>query len=121
MKPELYAKTTGAGGSIIDILEVVESDVASNLAKEEQQESEAQVEYDKLMQENAVTKTFKDQDVKYKTQEASNLDKAISDLTADLASSEKRLTMTQCTCTVDGSRIRIEEKGMICHTVKLMA
>merc|ERR1719192_2017298 len=36
-----------------------------------------------MTQENAVTKTNKDQDVKYKTQEFISLDKAIADLTSD--------------------------------------
>merc|ERR1719335_1216510 len=84
-KPELFAKASGAGGGIIDILEVVESDFASSLAKEEKEESDAQTEYDKITQENAVTKTLKLQDVKYKTQEFTGLDKAISDMSADLA------------------------------------
>merc|ERR1712039_149482 len=64
--PELHSKSGGAGGSIIDILEVVESDFATNLAKEE---ADAQSEYEKVTQENAVTKTLKDQSVKYRTQE----------------------------------------------------
>merc|ERR1740123_797037 len=68
--PEIHSKSAGAGGSIIDILEVVESDFATNLAKEEAEEADAQSEYEKVAQENAVTKTLKDQDVKYKTQEA---------------------------------------------------
>merc|ERR1719491_2199628 len=34
-KPEQHAKAGGAGGSIINILEVCESDFATNLAKEE--------------------------------------------------------------------------------------
>merc|ERR1719210_645059 len=84
-RPELHAKATGAGVSIIDILEVVESDFATNLAKEETQEADAQADYDKMTQENAVTKTLKDQDVKYKTEEFTGLDKAISDMSADLA------------------------------------
>merc|ERR1719191_953323 len=84
-KPELFKKATGAGDSIIDILEVVESDFASELAKEEKEEADAQAEYDKVTQENAVTKTLKLQDVKYKTQEFTGLDKAISDNSEDLA------------------------------------
>merc|ERR1719356_823929 len=66
-KPELHSKAEGAGSSIIGILEVVESDFATNLAKEETEEADAASEYEKTTQENKVTKTLKDQDVKYKT------------------------------------------------------
>lgn len=52
-KPEMHDKATGAGTSIIGILEVCESDFATNLAKEEQEESDAQEEYEKLSQESA--------------------------------------------------------------------
>merc|ERR1712183_1203302 len=81
--PELHAKAGGAGGSIINILEVCESDFASNLAKEESEEADAQSEYEKVSQENAVTKTTKDQDVKYKTQEAKAQDKTAAEYSAD--------------------------------------
>mmetsp|Transcript_8163 Transcript_8163/g.22571 ORF Transcript_8163/g.22571 Transcript_8163/m.22571 type:complete len:713 (+) Transcript_8163:57-2195(+) len=81
--PEKHSKAAGAGDSILGILEVVESDFAKNLAKEESEEDDAQSEYDKITQENKVTKTMKDQDVKYKTAEAQSLDKTISDLSSD--------------------------------------
>merc|ERR1719189_2000372 len=90
--PELHTKAGGAGGSIIDILEVVESDFATNLAKEETEEADAQSEYEKVSQENAVTKTVKVQGVKYKTQEFSGLDKAISDMSGDLATVNAELS-----------------------------
>merc|ERR1719420_1594120 len=82
-QPALHEKASGAGGSIIDILEVVESDFATNLAKEETEEADAAADYDKTTQENKVTKTIKDQGVKYKTQEATALDKEISELSSD--------------------------------------
>merc|ERR1712008_432058 len=55
--------------SIIGVLEVVESDFATGLAKEESQEDDAAALYDQTTQENKVTKTMKDQDLKYKTAE----------------------------------------------------
>merc|ERR1712039_1150301 len=90
-KPELHSKATGAGESIIGILEVVESDFATNLAKEETEEADAASEYDKQTQENKVTKTLKDQDVKYKTQEFTGLDKQIAEMTADRESTDAEL------------------------------
>merc|ERR1719450_504617 len=75
-----HSKATGAGQSIIGILQVCESDFAKDLAAEEAEESDSQAEYDKMTQENAVTKTTKDQDVKYKTQEHKGLDKNIAEL-----------------------------------------
>merc|ERR1719335_2030401 len=82
-KPESHGKSSGAGGSIINILQVCESDFATNLAKEESEESDSAEEYEKTTQENKITKTTKEQDVKYKTAEAASLDKEISELTSD--------------------------------------
>jgi len=82
-KPELHGKSQGAGESIMNILQVVESDFATNLAKEEAEESDAQSEYEKITQENAVTKTTKDQSVKYKTQEAKAQDKTVAEYSGD--------------------------------------
>jgi len=81
--PETHTKATGAGTGIIGILEVVESDFAKGLAKEEAQEEDSQAEYEQITQENQVTKTMKDQDLKYKTKEVKALKKAIADLSSD--------------------------------------
>jgi hypothetical protein len=81
--PAGFKKSEGAGGSIIDILEVCESDFAENLAKEESEEADSAENYEKTTQENKVSKAMKEQDVKYKTQEAVALDKEISELTSD--------------------------------------
>merc|ERR1719327_1217248 len=82
-KPKLHAKAEGAGGSIIDILEVVESDFTKNLAAEETQEEDAIEVYEKTTQDNKLATTSKTQDVKYKTQEYKGLDKSISELTGE--------------------------------------
>jgi len=83
--PQKHEKATGAGGSIIGLLEVVESDFATNLAKEEAEESDAATDYEKTTQENEVDKASKESDVKYKTSEAASLDKQISQLSIDKA------------------------------------
>merc|ERR1712176_671471 len=90
--PELHSKSAGAGGSIIDILEVVESDFAINLAKEEAEEADAQSDYEKVSQENAVTKTLKDQDVKYRTQEAKSQDATVAEYSADRQTASAELS-----------------------------
>jgi len=81
--PESHTKATGAGTGIIGILEVVESDFAKGLAKEEAQEDDSASEYAEITQENKVAKTMKEQDLKYKTKEVKGLTKAIADLTSD--------------------------------------
>merc|ERR1712190_279830 len=91
-KPVLHSASGGAGGSIIDILEVVESDFASNLAKEETQEADAQSEYEKVSQENAVTKTLKEQDVKYKTEEAKAQDGTVAEYSSDRETTSAELS-----------------------------
>lgn len=82
--PEVHSKSGGVGGGIIDLLEVVESDFAENLAKEEAEEADAQSEYEKISQENAITKTTKEQDVKYKTQESKSMDATVTEYSGDL-------------------------------------
>jgi len=82
-RPETFSRSTGAGDSIISVLEVVESDFATSLAKEETQEADSAAEYEKNTQANKITKTILDQDVKYNTQEVNSLGKSIAELSSD--------------------------------------
>jgi len=89
--PQQHSKASGAGGSIINILEVCESDFATNLAKEESEEADSAEEYERTTQENKVTKTTKTQDAKYKTKEAAALDKEVAELSSDRDTSNSEL------------------------------
>merc|ERR1719235_2746923 len=90
--PEKHTKAGGAGNSIIGILEVCESDFSKNLASETSQEDDAEAAYEKKTQENKVTKTIKDQDVKYNTQEFQTLDKEIAELSGDRETTNSELS-----------------------------
>jgi len=90
-KPETHSKSGGAGGSIIDILNVVESDFANELSARETEEADAADAYEKQTQENKVTRTMKEQDVKYKAKDATAKDKQVSELTSDKASASTEL------------------------------
>jgi len=81
--PEKHSASGGAGGSIIDILEVCEADFTKNLATEETEEADAASVYESTTQENKLSNTMKSQDAKYKTKEFKSLDKSISDLSGD--------------------------------------
>merc|ERR1719235_2093304 len=89
--PQQHSKAGGAGGSIINILEVCESDFATNLAKEESEEADSAESYEKTTQENKISKTTKSQDAKYKTAEAAGLDKEIAELSSDRDTSNSEL------------------------------
>jgi peptidoglycan hydrolase CwlO-like protein len=86
-----HAAATGAGGGIIAMLEVIESDFSKGLAELIATEETAAAEYDKLTKENEIAKTTKEQDVKYKTKESKSLDKAVAEATSDKAGSQEEL------------------------------
>merc|ERR1719160_2131624 len=89
--PSTHSASGDAGGSIISMLEVAESDFSKNLAQANMEEEDAQSTYDKQTEENKMTKTMKDQDVKYKTAEAKSLDKTVSELSSDLGEKQTEL------------------------------
>merc|ERR1711997_108254 len=73
----------GAGSSIIGLLEVAESDLEKELAEVIATEEMAAADYEKETKENAIDKVTKEQDVKYKSKEADELDAAVAEATAD--------------------------------------
>merc|ERR1719388_245408 len=81
--PQKHEKSSGAGGAIINILEVAESDFTKSLAETGDEEAAAQEEYEKTTEENKIDKVTMEQDVKYKTKEYTALDKSIAENSAD--------------------------------------
>merc|ERR1740121_2962697 len=60
-------------------------------ARPQAEEADAQSEYEKVTQENAVTKTLKDQDVKYKTQAAKGEDATVAEYSSDRETTNEEL------------------------------
>merc|ERR1719329_1578168 len=89
-----HSSSEGAGSGIIGMLEVIESDFTKGLSELEAMESQAASAYDMQTKENAVSKTTKDQDVKYKTKEAAGLDKSASELSTDREAVQSELDAT---------------------------
>merc|ERR1719321_777585 len=90
-KPAGHSASGDAGGAIISMLEVAESDFSKELAAVNLEEETAQDTYDKTTEENSMTKLVKDQDVKYKTAEYKKLDKEVAELSGDLDSVKTEL------------------------------
>merc|ERR1719158_2515920 len=80
-----HEKASGAGGSIIAMLEVIESDFSKGLAELIATEEAAAAEYEKITKENEISKVTKEQEVKYKTKEAKSLDESVAEATSDKA------------------------------------
>jgi len=92
---EYYAKADkahssgdGASTGIIGLLEVCESDFSKGLTEMNAAEETAQNTYEQESKENEIEKVTKGQDVKYKTNEATGLDKSNAELTSDVESAE---------------------------------
>merc|ERR1719277_1282205 len=85
----------GAAGGIVGMLEVIEADFTKGLAEAESAESSALKEYEDTTKQNEVEKAAKDQDVSYQTKEAAGLDKAVTEVTADRATTQSELDAVQ--------------------------
>merc|ERR1719428_1883718 len=89
-----HGAADGAGGGIIGLLEVVESDFTKGLAEMTATEQSAVAEYDKVTKENEISKAMKTQDVKYKTKDSKGLDKDTAEATADRSTVQEELDAT---------------------------
>eukprot|EP00933_Yihiella_yeosuensis_P061900 TRINITY_DN64771_c0_g1_i1.p1 TRINITY_DN64771_c0_g1~~TRINITY_DN64771_c0_g1_i1.p1 ORF type:complete len:681 (-),score=212.63 TRINITY_DN64771_c0_g1_i1:100-2142(-) len=80
-----YEGTGKRGGAtgVLGMLEVCEGDFAKSLSHMRMAENSAADEFEKQQQEMKMEKSRKEQDIKYKTQSAQRLDKALLDLKSD--------------------------------------
>jgi len=90
--PVKHEASGGAGAGIIGMLQVIESDIAQNMAQEETEEETAQSEHSDETQSNKLEKTLKRDDIKLKTKQFKALDKSISAQGGDLQTSEDELS-----------------------------
>merc|ERR1719460_983353 len=86
-----HGAAEGAGGGIIGLLEVCESDFTKGLAEMTATEQSSVAEYDRLTKENEIVKATKTQDAKYKVKEAKGLDKETAEATADRSTEQEEL------------------------------
>jgi len=86
-----HSKASGAATGIIGMLEVAQSDFSKMLADATVEEEAAIKEYEKMTQENQVTKAIKEADVKYKTSEKASLAKQVSEFTSDIEGEQTEL------------------------------
>jgi len=93
---DYYSKAgeSGAGSGIIGMLEVIESDFTKTITEMVEAERTAAAMYEQQTKDNAITKTTKEQDVKYKTKEAAGLDKAVQELSTDRSGVQEELDAT---------------------------
>jgi hypothetical protein len=79
-----HSSSEGAGSGIIGMLEVIESDFTKGITEMVASEQMSAATFDKETKEQAIEKTTKNQDVKYKTKEAAGLDKKAAELSTDV-------------------------------------
>merc|ERR1719321_775727 len=89
--PEFGGAKGDVGSTIVSILEVAESDFTSLLAESEADESSAQSAYDKLTQDNTVTKATKTADVKGKTNQVKQIEVALGNYKENKATTTEEL------------------------------
>jgi predicted nucleic acid-binding Zn-ribbon protein len=90
-KSGAHTAAVGAGTGIIGLLEVCESDFVKGLAEMQSTYDSQKVAHEDTTKENEITTTTKNQDVKYKSEEITNLKKALEETTQDRAGVQTEL------------------------------
>merc|ERR1719160_2176959 len=90
-QPEFGGAKADAGGSIISVLEVAESDFTSLYAETETAEQQAADAFEKLTTENKISKATKSAEVKGKLSEIKGLEVQLQQATEDHASTSAEL------------------------------
>merc|ERR1719410_1041559 len=90
-KDKAHDANEGGGAGIIGMLEVVESDFSKGLLEMTSTEENAQGTYDQETKDNEIEKTTKEQDIKYKSEEAAGLEKATAEATSDKSGVQEEL------------------------------
>lgn len=86
-----HASDEGGGAGIIGLLEVVESDFSKGLIEMTSTEEASQSSYDQETKDNEIEKVTKEQDIKYKSEEATGLEKAIAEASSDKSGVQEEL------------------------------
>merc|ERR1719146_406605 len=89
--PELGGAKTDIADTIMGMLEVAESDFTTLLAESEASEKEAQSSYDKLTEQNTVTKAANTQEVKGMEAKVKSEEMALLNYKEDFATTGKEL------------------------------
>jgi len=90
-KDKAHGADEGGGAGIIGLLEVVESDFSKGLIEMTEIEESAQATYDQETKDNEIEKTTKEQDIKYKSEEAAGLEKATAEAVSDKSGIQEEL------------------------------
>jgi len=86
-----HTAAEGTASSIISLLEVCEADFSKNLAQITSDEELAVSQHEQASKDNEIERNAKEQDVKYKSSESSDLDKTSGELSADRSSVQAEL------------------------------
>jgi len=90
-KDKAHSADEGGGAGIIGLLEVVESDFSKGLIEMTEIEESAQATYDQETKDNEIEKTTKEQDIKYKSEEAAGLEKTTAEAISDKSGVQEEL------------------------------